>query len=145
MNSVVIGVQVCAPLIKDSGGGFIETDMTQKMLSNPLVKKMTSRTFNNTILLRRAGKADEIAYTVLFLASNESSYITGTDIVVDGGWFTAGPYLSNERQHHMLKLIQKKEGVERARHSPSVPHLRFQCMYVADVCILMPIWKRGSA
>lgn len=93
--------------------GFIETDMTKGMLSNPLIKRMTSRTFNNTILLRRAGKADEIAYTVLFLASNESSYITGTDIGVDGGWFTAAPYLSNERQHNMLKLIEKKEGVER--------------------------------
>ena len=67
------------------------------MVSNPLLKRMTSRTFNNTILLRRAGKAEEIAYTVLFLASNESSYITGTDIVVDGGWFTAAPYLGNER------------------------------------------------
>lgn len=162
VNSVVIGVQACAQLIKESGGGsivnigsvagitgnfssaysaskwaleglsrsiaytladwgircnviqpgFIETDMTQGMLSNPLVKKMTSRTFNNTILLRRAGKAEEIAYTVLFLASDESSYITGTDIVVDGGWFTAAPYLGNERQNNMLELIQKKEGVE---------------------------------
>ncbi len=70
--------------------------MTAGMVSNPLLKRMTSRTFNNTILLRRAGKAEEIAYTVLFLASNESSYITGTDIVVDGGGFTAAPYLGNE-------------------------------------------------
>ncbi len=38
--------------------------------------------------------------------------ITGTDIVVDGGWFTAAPYLGNERQNNMLGLIKKKEGVE---------------------------------
>lgn len=162
VNSVVIGVQACAPLIKESGGGsivnigsvagitgnfssaysaskwaleglsrsiaytladwgircnviqpgFIETDMTSGMLNNPLAKKMTSKTFNNTILLRRAGKADEIAYTVLFLASDESSYITGTDIVVDGGWASVAAYLGNERQNNMLGLIQKKEGVE---------------------------------
>jgi NAD(P)-dependent dehydrogenase (short-subunit alcohol dehydrogenase family) len=162
VNSVVIGIQACAPLMKESGGGsivnigsvagitgnfstaysaskwaleglsrsiaytladwgircnviqpgFIETDMTQGMLSNPLAKKMTNRTFNNTILLRRAGKAEEIAHTVLFLASDESSYITGTDIVVDGGWFTAAPYLGNERQNNMLELMRKKDGVE---------------------------------
>jgi NAD(P)-dependent dehydrogenase (short-subunit alcohol dehydrogenase family) len=36
--------------------------------------------------LRRAGEVDEVAYAILFLASNESSYITGAEIVVDGGW-----------------------------------------------------------
>ena len=70
------------------------------------------KTFNNTILLRRAGKAEEIANTVLFLASDESSYITATDIVVDGGWASVAAYLGNERQNNMLGLMHKKEGVE---------------------------------
>src|SRR6266513_1474244 len=59
--------------------GLIETDLTAPMISNPLVKKMQSKAMNNTVLLRRSGKADEIAFTALFLASDESSYITGTD------------------------------------------------------------------
>jgi hypothetical protein len=67
---------------------------------------------NHTVLLRRSGKAEEIGYTALFLASDESSYITGTDILVDGGWLSSAPYLSNERSHHMLSLMDKKEKLE---------------------------------
>ena len=82
------------------------------MMNNPLAKKLTGKIFNNSILIRRAGNAEEIGYTEIFLASDESSYINGTDIAVDGGWFTAAPYLSNEKQNNMLVLIQKMEDVE---------------------------------
>ena len=39
--------------------------------------------------MNRPGEADEVARLVAFLASEESSFITGEDIVIDGG-FTAG-------------------------------------------------------
>ena len=40
------------------------------------------------LFVRRAGRREEVAYGVLFLASDEASYITGTELMGDGG-FTA--------------------------------------------------------
>jgi len=59
--------------------GFIETPMTEK-LPEKAKEQALSR-----IPLGRFGKPEEVAYVYLFLASDESSYITGQVIGVDGG------------------------------------------------------------
>lgn len=42
--------------------------------------------YNKKVPLKRMGRADEVASAALFLASDASSYITGSTIMVDGGW-----------------------------------------------------------
>lgn len=59
--------------------GFIDTDMTS-ILSDKVKENIYSQ-----IPLKRMGKAKEVANVVYFLSSEESSYITGQVINVDGG------------------------------------------------------------
>lgn len=59
--------------------GFIETDMTEK-LSEKVKEEMKKQ-----IPLERFGKAEEVAGTIAFLASEEARYITGQVLHVDGG------------------------------------------------------------
>ena len=60
----------------------IETDMTADIRDDAdSFQDMLRR-----IPMARYGKPEEVAYAVLYLASDESSFVTGSEVVVDGGW-----------------------------------------------------------
>jgi NAD(P)-dependent dehydrogenase (short-subunit alcohol dehydrogenase family) len=65
--------------------GPIETPALEKTGLTPEQVKQLAAQWASEIPLGRRGKAEEIAATVVFLASDESSYITGVDLAVDGG------------------------------------------------------------
>jgi NAD(P)-dependent dehydrogenase (short-subunit alcohol dehydrogenase family) len=62
--------------------GVVKTDFNKDLWKDPKVAKGIA----DSIPLGRLAKPDEIASSVLFLASEDSSYITGAVIRIDGGW-----------------------------------------------------------
>ena len=65
--------------------GPIETPALEKVGLPPEQVEQAIAHFASQVPLGRRGKPEEIAAAVLFLASDESSYITGVDLAVDGG------------------------------------------------------------
>ena len=61
--------------------GMIITAMTEEALADPDVRQ----DYHDRIPLGRLGTTDDIANGVLFLASDDSSFVTGSELVIDGG------------------------------------------------------------
>lgn len=72
--------------VNNIGPGYMRTDMTKRSYADPELKK--SR--DNRMMLDRWGESADLAGPAVFLASDASSYITGQDIYVDGGWLAKG-------------------------------------------------------
>jgi len=68
--------------------GFIITPLFTKMASKePEGLEVAIKREGGKIPMGRMGKAEEIANGILFLASDESSYITGVELIIDGGCY----------------------------------------------------------
>src|SRR5207244_2770417 len=73
LTAAFTGLQAVAPVMRAQGGGAPEREERARA----------------AVPVGRFGRREEVAHAILFLASDEASYITGTTLVVDGG-LTAG-------------------------------------------------------
>jgi NAD(P)-dependent dehydrogenase (short-subunit alcohol dehydrogenase family) len=66
--------------------GTIDTPGLSNLLASSEAGKQRKKMISSSVPLGRFGTPDEIAKAVVFLASDDSSYITGTELFVDGGF-----------------------------------------------------------
>jgi len=71
-------------LVNAVSPGFVDTELTRRILDIKEIKALTEK-----IPQGRLAKPEEIAKVVLFLCSDKNSYITGQNIVIDGGFTSA--------------------------------------------------------
>ena len=72
--------------VNSVGPGYILTEMTRRSYEDEQIR----RTRENHTLLGRWGLSSDLIGTCVYLASSASSYVTGQDIYVDGGWTANG-------------------------------------------------------
>lgn len=69
--------------------GYIKTKMDPEFMGNPPdAEEQLDAIAADMIPLVRRAEAEEVAHSVLYLASDEARYVTGSDLVIDGGWTT---------------------------------------------------------
>lgn len=71
-------------LVNSISPGFIDTELTRKILGEEGIKEMVGQ-----VPLQRLGTSGDVSSLVLFLASKENGFITGQNIIIDGGFTCA--------------------------------------------------------
>ena len=71
-------------LVNSVSPGFVNTELTKKIIGEKNLEELS-----NSIPISRLAEPEEIAQTVLFLSSNQNTYITGQNIIIDGGFTSA--------------------------------------------------------
>ena len=64
---------------------FIETPMLESMIRDSPDPEKARQTLVRQVPLRQIGKPDDVANMIVYLASDESTFVTGTEMVIDGG------------------------------------------------------------
>ncbi|MEQ9619828.1 MAG: SDR family oxidoreductase [Deltaproteobacteria bacterium] len=67
--------------------GFIKTKMNEDFIGNPPdAQEQLDEIAGQIVPMGYRGEVDDIAYAVVYMASDESKYMTGASLIVDGGW-----------------------------------------------------------
>jgi len=66
--------------------GPIDTEGLRELLGSAQAGQDRLKSIGSTVPMGRMGSADEIAKAVVFLASDDSSFVTGIELFVDGGF-----------------------------------------------------------
>ena len=64
---------------------FIETPMLESMIRDAPDPEKARQTLIRQVPLKRIGTTDDVAKMIVYLASDESTFVTGTEMVIDGG------------------------------------------------------------
>ena len=64
---------------------FIETPMLESMIQEAPDPEKARQTLIRQVPLKRIGEPDDVAKMIIYLASDESTFVTGTEMVIDGG------------------------------------------------------------
>jgi len=72
--------------VNNIGPGYFKTNMTKKSWNDEVMRQ--ERT--NRTMLGRWGSPEDLVGPIIFLASDASSYMTGQDLYIDGGWLAKG-------------------------------------------------------
>ena len=68
-------------LVNSVAPGFIDTELTRKVLGEQGMREMATK-----VPIRRVGSPEEVARLVLWLASNENTFVSAQNIAIDGGF-----------------------------------------------------------
>jgi NAD(P)-dependent dehydrogenase (short-subunit alcohol dehydrogenase family) len=93
--------------------GNIQTPLFKKLVNeiDPLGLEHANYVLSVTNPLKRMGTPEDVAYGILYLASDESSYVNGTELVIDGGFITMPypVYETNTTDWTKIKYYEKPE------------------------------------
>lgn len=81
-RSLALELAADAITVNTISPGLFETELARPILDNPELKAE----FLSNIPLARPGRPEELGALAVYLCSQEAAYVTGTDILIDGGW-----------------------------------------------------------